>query len=142
MGNLGEPVARLTPLSWTCIRAADVIAGGTPLTHLNMAYFVHQQEMELTSVLQKFWEIDTCGSETKKERLRPEEELAIKGFENSVQVKEGRYKVGIPWKPDAAELPDNYDMAVNRLLSTEKRLLKDPQLSGAYSNVTTEYLRK
>ena len=81
-GQPGEPVARLTPLGWTCIGAADVIAGGTPLTHLNIAYFVHQQEKELTSALTSVWEIETCGSETKRERLRPEEELVIKGFEN------------------------------------------------------------
>ena len=72
MGQPGETVARLTPLGWTCIGAADVIAGGTPLTHLNMACFVHQQEKELTSVQQNFWEIETCSSETKRERLRPE----------------------------------------------------------------------
>ena len=78
----------------------------------------------------------------KKERLRPEEELVIKGFKNSVQFKEGIYEVAMPWKPDAAELPDNYDMAVNQLLRTQKRLSKDPQLSGAYSNVITEYLKK
>ena len=48
----------------------------------------------------------------------------------------------MPWKPDAAELQNNYDIAVNSLLSTEGRLLKDPQLAGAYSNVITEYLKK
>lgn len=48
-GQSGEPVNRLTPLGWTCIGAADVIAGSTPLTHFNMAYFVHQ----LNSVIQK-----------------------------------------------------------------------------------------
>ena len=91
-----------------------MIAGGTPLTHLNMAFFMHQQEMEITSVLQEFWEIETCGSETKREILIPKEELVIKRFKNSVQFKEGRYEVTMPWKSDAAELPDNYDMAVNR----------------------------
>ena len=60
-------MARLTPLGWTCVGAADVIAGGTPLTHLNMAYFVHQQEKELTSVLQKFWEIETWIRDNKRE---------------------------------------------------------------------------
>ena len=53
-GQPGEPVARLTNLGWTCIGAADVISGGTPSAHLNMTYFVHQQEKELTSVLQTF----------------------------------------------------------------------------------------
>ena len=30
-----------------------------------------------------------------KERLRPEKELVIKGFENSVQFKDGRYEVAM-----------------------------------------------
>ena len=96
----------------------------------------------MTSVLQKFWEVETSGSELKRESLRPVEESAIKGFENSVQFKDGRYEVEMPWKPNVSELPNNYDMAVNRLLSTEKQLLKDLQLGGAYSNVTNEYLKK
>ena len=141
-GQPGEPVARLTPLGWTCIGAADVVDGSLSCTNLNMAYFVHPQGKELTSVLQKFWEIETAGSELKKESLRREEESAIKEFESSVQFKDGRYEVEMPWKPNISELPNNYDMAVNRLLSTEKRLLKDPQLDGAYSNIINEYLKK
>ena len=87
-------MARLTPLGWTCIGVADV----------------HQKE--LTSVVQSLTEIETSGSETKSERLRPEEKLAIKVFENSVQFKERRYKVAMPSKPDATELPNNYDVTV------------------------------
>ena len=119
-----------------------MVDGSLPGTNLNMAYFVHPQQRELTSVLQKFLEVGTSGSELKRESLGPEEESAIKGFENSVQFKDGRYDVEMPWKPNVSELPNNYDMAVNRLLSTEKRLLKDPQLDGAYSNVINEYLKK
>ena len=48
----------------------------------------------------------------------------------------------MPGKPNISELPNNYTMAVNRLLSTEKRLLKDPRLGGAYSNIINEYLKK
>ena len=46
------------------------------------------------------------------------------------------------WKPDTEELPNSYEMAINRLLSTEKRLLKDPQLAGAYSKVITDLLKE
>ena len=53
-GQPGEPVARLTPLGWTCIGAADVVDGSSPCTNLNVVYFVHSQEKELTSVLQRF----------------------------------------------------------------------------------------
>jgi len=56
----------------------------------------------------------------------------IKEFESSVQFKEERYEVEMLWKPNAPELPNNYEMAVSRLISTEKRLLKDPLLAESY----------
>lgn len=33
-------------------------------------------------------------------------------------------------------------MTLNRLKSTEKRLLKDPQLAGMYSDVIGKYVQK
>ena len=67
-------------------------------TNLNMAYFVHQQEKELSSVLQKFWEVDSSGSIIKREPLKKEDVSAMKAFENSVQFKGERYEVEMPWR--------------------------------------------
>ena len=110
-------------------------------TNFNTAYFVHQQENELSSVLQKFWEVDSSVSITEKELLK-KELSAIKAFESSVQFKGERYEVEMPWKPNASELPKNYEMAVNRLISTEKKLLKDPKLAESYSEVITKCTQK
>ena len=135
-------VAQLTPLGWTCISSPELAGGNMPQTNFNMAYFVHHQDKELSSVLQKFWEVDSSGSIIESRVLKQEEGSAIKAFESSVQFKEGRYEVHMPWKPDAPELPNNFEMAVRRLKSTEKRLLKDPQLAGMYSDVISKYVQK
>lgn len=59
-GKPGEPIARLTPLGWTC-------SGNTGLTsqvvcHTNFAYtyFVKNQDeiQQINSTLKKFWEIE------------------------------------------------------------------------------------
>ena len=42
----------------------------------------------------------------------------------SPEHENGRYSVGIPWKNEKSELPDNKQMAIDRLQSTEKRLMK------------------
>ena len=141
-GQPGEPVARLTPLGWTCIGSPKLAEDSVQQTNFNMAYFVHQQDKELSSVLQKFWEVDSSGSVTEKELVKKEEVLSIKAFESSVQFKGERYEVEMPWKPNAPELPNNYEMAVCRLISTEKRLLKDPQLAESYSEVISKYTQK
>ena len=66
----------------------------------------------------------------------------MKTFESSVQFKGERYEVEMPWKLNAPELPNNYQMAVNRLISTKKTLLKDPQLAESYSEVISKYIKK
>ena len=45
-------------------------------------------------------------------------------------------------EPNAPELPSNYETAVNRLTSSEKRLLKDPQLAEWYLEVIRKYTEK
>jgi len=95
-GQPGEPVGRLTPLGWTCIGSPKLKEDSVQQTNFNMAYFVHQQEKELSSVLQKFWEIDSSGSITERELLKKEELSAIKTFESSVQFKGERYEVEMP----------------------------------------------
>ena len=92
--------------------------------------------------MQKFWEVDSSGLITEKELLKKEEVSAIKAFESSVQFKGERYEVEMPWKSNAPELPNNYEMAVNRLISTEKRLLNDPKLAESYSEVISKYTQK
>ena len=53
-----------------------------------------------------------------------------------MQFKGERYEVDMPWKPNAPEFPNK------RLISTEKRLLKDPQLAALYSDVISKYIQK
>ena len=68
--------------------------------------------------------------------------LAVNKVTNSLKYQNGRYQLAIPWKEDPSNLPSNYDMALKRLKNTEKRLVNDPELSGAYSNIIEQYLKK
>ena len=40
------------------------------------------------------------------------------------------------------ELPDNYSMARNRLVNTEKKLLKNPKIASAYADCIIKYVEK
>ena len=42
----------------------------------------------------------------------------------------------------STELPCNYEMALKRLFSTEKRLLKNSALATAYAKVIDSYIKK
>ena len=57
-------------------------------------------------------------------------------FENQMQ------RVGISWKSDTRELPDNYRMALRRLENTEKRFKKSKDVAQAYNKCTERYVQK
>ena len=39
-------------------------------------------------------------------------------------------------------LPNNYEMALHSLLNTEKRLLNNPEIGEAYTNIINQYIEK
>ena len=127
-GRPGEPVARLTPLGWTCVGPASTQRSGGVQT----TYFVREQQEnsdEISNLLRRFWEIENYGTSTEIHPLTTDEKL-----EESIRYVDGRYQVAIPWKDGEPALPNDYEMALRRLLNTEKRLLKNPEMGEAYTN--------
>ena len=59
-GNPGEPIARLTPLGWTCISGYN---GGTLQTNFGRTYFTHGQPItdEIAPILHKFLKLESSG---------------------------------------------------------------------------------
>ena len=58
---------------------------------------------------------------------------AVKLMQDSMQYKDGQYEVGIPWKRDPECLPDNYDMAVKRMMNTDRKLARDDKIAIEYN---------
>ena len=56
--------------------------------------------------------------------LIEDEKLALGKVESSLQTVDERYQVGVPWRSDRPELPNNRQMAQSRLVSTEMKSLK------------------
>ena len=140
-GNSGEPVARLTPLGWTCIGHPITKQETTHQTNFIHTYFVRDEDDELNKTLRKFWETEEVPSVAVK-HLKTEDQEALKTVETSMKFKDGRYEIGIPWKRDKQLLPDNYYAALKRLENTERRLLKDPEIRKSYSGVIDKYVEK
>ena len=63
----------------------------------------------------------------------------IELFESSCRKLDGRYEIGLPWKKDPAELPNNFSLAKQRLESLERSLLRNPDKATRYSNAIREY---
>lgn len=131
-GQPGEPIARLTPLGWTCIGNPELQADRI---QTNFTFLVNDSR-ELNNLVCRFWDIE----EPKEIQIvKPEEKLARDTVAETLTFEDGRYSVGLPWKTKDHELPDNFNMALRRLQNTEKRLQKSPELGKAYSDVLQTY---
>ena len=143
-GRPGDPIARLTPLGWTCI--GNTGSDHQEVIHTNFActYFVKDQsEIEgINKTLKQFWEIEDISSPHETPIIRIEDQLAVKKLENSLTYENQMYRVSVPWKTNKPELPDNYEMALSRLENTEKKLKRTPDVAHAYSHCIDQYIKK
>ena len=133
-GRPGQPIARLTPLGWTCIGALSDICLNDPKTYFARTYFASDQvtREDVNVVLRQFWEIERGGVESLP-ILTTEEKMVVEKVKKSIKFIDGHYQVAIPWKENKLSLPDNYKMAFQRLQNLEKRLTRDPDVATAYS---------
>ncbi|XP_046568630.1 uncharacterized protein LOC124277021 [Haliotis rubra] len=139
-GGQGEPVARLAPLGWTCIGRVH----GENETHFASTFLIDNNRTELqnlNALVHKFWEVEEFSCSTMND-YNDDELCAVEKVKQTLQYNNGHYQVGIPWRFDTRMLPDNYKMAVNRLLSTEKKLSKDKEMAEAYCSVLDQYVQK
>ena len=143
-GKPGEPIARLTPLGWTCI--GNPCPEYPEVCHTNFAYTyfaTHPSETEkINSALKRFWEIEDVQSSHDVPIVRIEEQLALKTVEKSLTYENQMYRVGLPWKTAHPALPNNYAMALRRLENTEKRLKRSTDIASSYSQCIEQYIEK
>ena len=69
-----------------------------------------------------------------------EEKLAMEWAERSIKFSNGHYQIAIPWKESNLLLPDNYNMAFQRLQTPERHLIKDPDVAKVYSKIIEKHL--
>ena len=61
---------------------------------------------------------------------------------NSLKFDGQHYEVAVPWRDERPQLPNNLPMAKKRLVSTERKLMKDKEIAMAYQQVLNNYLNK
>ncbi|XP_067040969.1 uncharacterized protein [Acropora muricata] len=141
-GFPGDPIARRTPLGWTCIGNPDGKIGNCLQTNFIHAYFLHGEakleEIDLT--LRRFWEIEAVHKD--EPVLGLEDRTILNNTQKSLKFVEGRYQVAIPWKKNTTLPQNNYEMALRRLEGTEHRLLKSPEIARTYIDCIEQYTLK
>ena len=148
-GSQGEPVARRGPLGWTCIGPPEKNGKSIVRSHVmrtlctkQATIFANPDCCNLDETLRNFWEIERGGTEANTKILTQEEKSALSKVGESLQIVDGRYQVGTPWKKAQPQLPNNRTMAITRLRSTEKNLMKNPTVGEEYQSTIEAYLKK
>ena len=104
-GKAGEPIARLTPLGWTCIGKPELQADRV---QTNFTFLVNYDSHELTNLVRRFWDIE----EPKEIQIVKQEQKLTTGTVSETRTfEDGCYSVGLPWKTKGHELPKNFKMA-------------------------------
>ena len=154
LDELKKSVARLCPLGWMAVgRIEQQNNVGHHHIGFSHTFRIHMDEpttkdvpnecSDLNSILKRFLDLESIGIiPTRESLMTPEEKLAWVKVSKSLKFDGEHYEIVVPWKEDRPDLPSNLPMAKQRLLSTEKKLLKNKEIAVAYQHVLNDYLEK
>ena len=129
IGSDGEPMAQKTVFGW-------VLSG--PVQDLeNPILQAHHSDVEINSVLRKFWELEEMPF---KKFLTPEEKICEEHFvKNHTRDQDGRFVVSLPFNSQVKNIGSSRDQAVSRLNQLERRFRKYPERKKQYVQFMKEY---
>ncbi len=127
IGPPNSPVGVKTRFGWT------LMGKGSQRAVVN---FVDLQEQ-----VEKWWNIESTGllPESKK-TMSVEDQRALQKMEDTIKIVNGHYMVGLPWKHDEPRLPNNKSLALSRLQSVKRKLLRDEKYAEMYKAQVSEYI--
>ena len=115
------------------------VTSETEITDIGTLHVSVGLEDQMHNTLRSFWETESIGIITERETKRCDEET-MHLFEKSVQFKEGRYEVSLPWKSENNNLSSNYDVAKRRFDQLIKKFQNDVPLFDQYREVIQDYV--
>ncbi|XP_064653106.1 uncharacterized protein LOC135503461 [Lineus longissimus] len=91
------------------------------------------------ATLSKFWDLESIGMTDNGESSLGTDMIIMKQFTETVEFKDDRYVVRLPWKEGAKpSLLNNRNLAEGRLQSLNCKLSKNPVLRGRYDEALVE----
>ena len=86
-GNIGEPIARLTPLGWTCVGRSIESETDKRRSHCTRTFCAHVGSLD--TLVERFWKMDEI--EQSIEIMSPENKDVEEFSINSLQKRQQRY---------------------------------------------------
>ena len=106
IGAPGEPIARRTPLGWTCIGALQQEGSRPYKSNFIQTYRTNDAELTMINqTLEKLWEVEEMKT-LEEPVISKEDKAVLDQVSSTLMFKDGKYKVKYPWKTDR-QLPNN-----------------------------------
>lgn len=140
LGN-NLPVLQLTRFGY--VVAGDIIRNSGKTQSSNLHSFLatqsQSQDERLDEILTHFWRLEEISAET---NIPPSAQKAEEHFLNTVQVKNQRVYVKLPFKEefDVADLSGSFNIALRRFLLLERQFAQNSELFIQYKKFIDEYL--
>ena len=115
--KLGHLISGRLPMS------GDNAVSANAITVLRVA--VDESE-NINDNMQKIWSMDSIGICSPEKY--DDHKTAIDNFQNSLEFSDNKYTVRLPWRENAPELPNNFELAKKRLFSNIKSLRQKSML--------------
>ena len=120
VGNPDEPVARKTPLGWTCVGRVFRTDKDSVITNVFTGFQrIGASSTSMDEDLRRLWNQDLTIAATDKESWSPDDVRAFDRVSSQRTFLGDRYQVPIPWKEERPNLLDNRSGAMRRLHSLE-----------------------
>jgi hypothetical protein len=137
-GTIG-PIAFKTPFGW-CLGGK---MGPLDETSPFVAHFStspEEQQEDLNDQVKKFWKLEAKEVNVDQPVLSEDDLRGQRILDSSIVHVGDRYQVGLMWKNDNVELPNNRQVALKRLFSLERRFARDADFARKYDAVVQEYV--
>ena len=136
-GGRGEPIAIETPLGWSLLGPSL-----SPSVSSNcVVNFIHHRGYSLQKVYDCIWSNEFAdGTSVFCKPFSKEDGMMYRLLQDKVTLVNGHYQLPLPWRPGFRFLPNNRQMALQRLSCLKKRLAKNPDLKQKYVDTIQGYL--
>lgn len=143
-----EPMAIRTKLGWAVFGriAADtrnecvlMISSQPP----PIDSIAHQNTSEnLDQLMKEYFSLESLGVRPSKVLLSNDNHRALDIMQRTTKRIDDKFETGLIWKSDDIIFPQNYKMALQRLISFEKKMARDHNLRRNVHNLICEYEAK
>lgn len=137
-GKRGEPYAVRSILGWSIIGPT----GKLDLAANANANVNFQQTLSSEEQIERLWKTDfpECGADIAT-GMSQEDRQALSMMDDSLQLDDGHYKLGLPWRDPEVHLPNNKPMAIKRLCHLRRKLESDEGLFNKYKETMDGYIK-